>query len=521
MINPRLLRPAKIERPLRDAAKFLVPRSEIPDLGITGITLDSRRVCAGDLYVALPGAFHHGASFAAEAHTNGAVAVLTDQVGSELIGAKSLPVIIVADPRSVLGHLSAWTYGYPASDLLIVGITGTDGKTTTAMLLEAALRGSGHRTGLIGTIATRVADFEFASARTTPEAPDLQALLAVMREHEVTAVVMEVSSHALAFGRVDDIEFDLAVFTNLGHDHLDFHHDQESYFQAKADLFTSARSKRGLVSIDDAWGRRLMKEAQIPVQSYSVAFDSGEIAKQADWLGGGLVAEGVGFRFELQGPDGVDVVGASGLAGVFNVRNSIAAAAAAITLGGDPQLVVDAIEAGSAVPGRMEPIDLGQPFVVLVDYAHTPDAVERALDVGHDLAARRGGRLLVVLGCGGDRDREKRPLMGAIAARLADVVVVTDDNPRSEDPAKIRGEILAGIKPTAAARVGATAQLGAEVIERAGREHALHELVQMARSGDVLMALGKGHESGQEVAGTVYPLDDRTILRSAITVAIS
>ncbi|MEI6622419.1 MAG: UDP-N-acetylmuramoyl-L-alanyl-D-glutamate--2,6-diaminopimelate ligase [Actinomycetes bacterium] len=516
-----LPRPTVVARPLREAGHVVPGLGDTPDVLITGISLDSRTIRPGDLYAALPGANHHGASFVRQAAQNGAAVVLTDPVGAQLIGQdydlSAVPQVIVADPRSLLGALSAWTYGYPAREMAVVGITGTDGKTTTAMLLEAALQAAGHRTGLIGTVVTRIADEEIPAARTTPEATDLHALLAVMRERGVTAVAMEVSSHALALGRVDAVDFDVAVFTNLGHDHLDFHADQESYFQAKASLFTPARSRRGLVCVDDQWGRRLLSEAQIPVQSYSVA-EAGQddlaYGVPADWQGCGLLGSGVGFRYQLQGPAGLSVTGATALAGVFNVRNSVAAAAAAITLGSDPQTAVDGIEYARAVPGRMEPIVEGQPFVVLVDYAHTPDAVSRALSVGQELAVRNGGRLIALLGCGGDRDKAKRPLMGAVAARLADVVVVTDDNPRSERPEQIREQIMAGA--VAQVQLADADRSWVELLDRPERQRALQEVVQMAHSGDVVMALGKGHERGQEIGGTVYPLDDREILRSAI-----
>ena len=504
-----LIRPARINRRLSQTASFLHPLAAIPDLSVTGVTLDSRRVVPGDLYAALPGQQFHGASFVEQAVQMGASAILTDPAGAGIVERALAPLLIVEDPRAVLGQISAWVYGYPARAMSVIGITGTDGKTTTATLLEAGLRGAGHKTGLIGTVVTRIDDLELPAIRTTPEAPDLHALLAVMRERGVTAVAMEVSSHALALGRVDAVEFEVSVFTNLGHDHLDFHHDLSSYFDAKASLFTAERSRHALICIDDAWGIRLRDLTQIPAATYSVSEPGTRAWQRADWQAGELQPHGVGWRFQLRGPH-VELSMQTALPGVFNVRNAVAATAAAAAIGCDVPAVAAAIGQTRGVPGRMEPIEEGQQYVVLVDYAHTPDAVERALGVGRELAVRNGGQLLTLLGCGGDRDRGKRPLMGESAARLADVVVVTDDNPRSEDPARIRREILAGVAQV-------PEDLRAQVIELPGREEALRALVQMARPADVAMALGKGHEQGQEIDGVIYPLDDRAVLRAAIS----
>lgn len=506
----QLVRPLPVPRPLVEVSSGGDWISEVPEVVVTGITLDSRRVAPGDIYCALPGATTHGAVFIAQAVAGGAVAVLTDEHGAALVRQEfaDLPLLVAKDPRAEVGQLASAIYGHPSRDLKIVGITGTDGKTTTAMLTEAGLRSAGYSTGLIGTIATRIGDEQLRSVRTTPEAPDLHALLAVMRERGVGAVAMEVSSHALALGRVSGVEFDLAVFTNLGHDHLDFHKDQEDYFRVKARLFTPRYSTSALVCVDDEWGQQLADVASIPVQTYSVPA-AGQASAMADWSATDLSIDEVGWRFSIQSPAGVQQTGCR-LPGLFNVRNAVAAVASCVVLGASLDLASAGVAECAAVPGRMQPVAAAAGFAVLVDYAHTPDAVGRALDVGRELAEHRGGRLLVLLGCGGDRDRQKRPLMGELAARLADVVVITDDNPRSEDAAQIRREMMGGVELVPHAQ-------RAEVHDIAGREVALRDVVRMAGSGDVVLALGKGHETTQEIDGEFHDLDDRVVLAAAIS----
>jgi UDP-N-acetylmuramoyl-L-alanyl-D-glutamate--2,6-diaminopimelate ligase len=343
------------------------------DVAVSGTTLDSRAVRPGDLYAALPGARTHGARFTAQAAAAGAVAVLTDDAGSGDAAAAGLPTLAVPDPRAVLGDLAAWLYGHPAEALTVIGITGTNGKTTTAYLAEAGLRAAGRTTGLIGTVETRIGDDALPSARTTPEAPDLQALFAVMRERGVDAAVMEVSSHALAQGRVDGTVYDVAVFTNLSQDHLDFHGDIEDYFAAKAQLFTAARARRAVVDVDDAYGARLAAEAGIPVTTVSPSGAS------ADWRCEDVVVEPAGSRFLLRGPDGEVVDGAVRLPGDFNVANAALAVVALACAGVDAATAATGVAARAGVPGRMERVDAGQPFLAVVDYAHTPDAVAVAV----------------------------------------------------------------------------------------------------------------------------------------------
>ncbi|WP_277343416.1 UDP-N-acetylmuramoyl-L-alanyl-D-glutamate--2,6-diaminopimelate ligase [Nocardioides sp. HDW12B] len=486
-------------------------RAHAADVVLTGVTMNSRLVQPGDLYVAAAGATTHGARFAAPAVEAGAVAVLTDDAGAELCRAAEVgvPVLVVAHPRAVVGGLAAWLYGEPARSLALVAVTGTQGKTTTTRLAEAALEVAGVPAGVVGTIGTRVAGEAVTSSLTTPEAPDLHALLAVMVERGVRCCAMEVSSHALVMGRVDGVVFDVAAFTNLGRDHLDFHADVEDYYQAKASLFTPERARRGLVNVDDEHGRRLLAEARIPMTTYAVAPDPDHGPEhEADWRAVEVEATASGSRFVVEGPGGVRVGTEILVPGAFNVSNALCAVALLAEAGLDPVLVAESLARVSGVPGRLERVDAGQDFLAVVDYAHKPDAVEAALS---SLRERTTGRLIVVLGAGGDRDRGKRPLMGEVAARLADLLVVTDDNPRTEDPAAIRGEVLAGAR-----RAGPDESLRAEVHEEGDRRAAIRHAVAQAGPGDTVVVAGKGHETGQEVAGVVHPFDDRVELRAAL-----
>lgn len=462
---------------------------------VTGVSLDSRAVRPGDLYAAVPGSRVHGAAHIRAALERGAAAVLTDAEGAGQVPA-DVPVLVVPRPRDVLGEVSGEVYGWPARRLRTIGVTGTQGKTTTTRLVESGLTGAEIPAAVVGTVGTRILGADVKSTLTTPEAPDLQALLAVMAERGVEACAMEVSSHALVMGRVDGIVFDVAVFLNLGRDHLDFHRDMDDYFAAKASLFTPARSGRALVDVDDAWGRRLLDVASVPVETLSAQ------GSEADWSAYDVSASATGSRFRVRGPNGVDVAAGCPLPGGFNVSNTLAAVAAAATAGFDPAAVAAAIAGGGGVPGRLERIDAGQPFLVVVDFAHKPDAIRAAIDTLRPLT---GGRLIMVLGAGGDRDPGKRPIMGEIAAAGVDVLVVTDDNPRSEDPATIRAAVLAG-----------TTGRRAEVVEIGDRGEAIEAAVGRAAAGDIVLIAGKGHESGQEVAGVVHPFDDRDVAREAV-----
>jgi UDP-N-acetylmuramoyl-L-alanyl-D-glutamate--2,6-diaminopimelate ligase len=507
-----------------------------PEQGVvvTGVTLDSRAIQPGDLYAALPGANVHGVRFVDAAVALGAVAVLTDPTGAALLADHEIrvPVLVVQEPRAVLGSVASLIYGGASESMTMLGITGTNGKTTTAYLLDSALRALGCVTGLIGTVETRIGQDRIKSTRTTPESPDLHALFALMLERGVDTCTMEVSSHALSFHRVDGVRYDVAAFTNLSQDHLDFHGSMEEYFLAKAALFTPARAVRAVVCVDDEWGQRLAVESGVPVVTLSsvpgVTGDWQIETRQPHEPAFELV-EHVGDRRRLSLR--------SALPGDFNRVNTALAALILLSAGHPAQAVQSALATDPHVPGRMETVRVtsghdadqrgadrqGLPLAV-VDFAHTPFAVAAALSA---LRPSTSGSLIVVLGAGGDRDAGKRAAMGAAAAANADVVYVTDDNPRSEDPASIRSAVLAGAfaeqrsdqSPEPRERSGhddEDVRHTPEIIEIGDRAEAVAEAVAKAGPGDTVVVLGKGHESGQDIGGVVRPFDDRAHLSAAL-----
>ena len=478
---------------IADARIVNPPSATMP---VTFVGLDSANVEPGGLFAALPGTRVHGATYAFD---SAAGAILTDEAGLAIIQqtADRRPVLVVEDVRAILGHVAAEVYGHPSRSFTLLGVTGTSGKTTTTYMLEKGLTAAGCKVGLIGTTGTRIMGRDVATELTTPEAPMLQRLFAQMRDEGVTHVVMEVSSHALMLGRVTGSDFDIAAFTNLSQDHLDFHPTMEDYFQAKALFFDPAsdlRGKRSVICIDDEWGTRMAALADNPVtvattRAADVTADLVSVRDQGSQRVK-LNADG-SHEFTLPMP------------GAFNVANAALAAAEATTAGVDLDAFLSGLER-AAVPGRMERIDEGQPFVAVVDYAHKPAAV------GAVLATLRGqvsGRVGVAVGAGGDRDSSKRPLMGAEAARGADFVVVTDDNPRTEDPAAIRAAVLEGAR-------GAGAD--AEIVEVGPRGEAIDALVAWAQPGDAVIVVGKGHEVGQLVGTQKLHFDDREEMRRAI-----
>lgn len=472
-----------------------------PDGGpeVTGVTLAGDDVRPGDLFAALPGSRRHGAEFIGQAAAAGAVAVLTDAAGAPQAAQAGLPALVVDDPRAVVGVIADRVYGAPSRELTIIGITGTAGKTSTAYLVEAGLRAGGHVTGILGTVETRLGDLAVTSKRTTPEAPELHALLAVARERGVTALVMEVSSHALALGRVAGVRFAVAGWTNFGMDHLDFHADSEEYFAAKASFF-DGRARTEILNLDDPALTGLIKPGTV---TYSALGDT-----SATWYATD-VSGGYDQKFTAHGPQGQTIAAGVALAGRHNVANALLALAALTAAGVDPQVAADGIAACPGVPGRLErvPTPPGAPDIVgVVDYAHKPDAIVAALKALRELADYRGGRLICAIGAGGDRDRGKRPVMGRAAAEGSDLLIVTDDNPRTEDPAAIRAEVAAGARQVP----------GVDVTEVGGRRAAIDEAVRRARPGDVIALLGKGHETGQEVGADVLPFDDRVELAAAL-----
>lgn len=465
---------------------------------VTGISLSTTRIEPGDLYAALPGMRVHGARFAVDAVEAGALAILTDAEGA-LLAAGVAPILEVANPRAVLGEIAAEIYHRPSERLRMLGVTGTQGKTTTTRLLESALDAGGVRAAVIGTVGTRINGVALQTALTTPEAPDLQGLLAVMCEQQVEACTMEVSSHALVLGRVDGVVFDVAAFTNLGRDHLDFHETAAEYFEAKAELFTPRRARRGLINIDDEHGRVLVERGGIPMSTFSTH------GADATWRAVEIEEDQGGSSFRVLGPDSIDLRTRVNIPGVYNVSNALCAFAMGVEAGFEAELLARGLAAVSGVPGRLEQIHGGGASApqVYVDYAHKPDAVSAALRALRPLAS---GQLVIVLGAGGDRDSGKRPLMGAAAAELADRVIVTDDNPRSEDPAAIREAVAEGARAVGRAQVQ----------QIADRREAILEAITTSRAGDIVVIAGKGHETGQEIAGIVHPFDDGDEARAAL-----
>lgn len=511
--SPSSMRPEAVQaRPLSALASLLGTSSAVPSPGaravrgtVTGITLDSRRVRRGDLYVAAPGNARHGAEFAGDALASGATAILTDEEGRDRAVATGLPVLVVPDPRAVLGQVAAWVYGRPAAGITLIGVTGTSGKSTSTFLLEAGLRAAGHRTGLVGGVEIRAGDVWFTPELTTPDATDLQGLFALMRERGVSAAAMEVSSHALALGRVDGLLYDVSIFTNLSQDHLDFHRDLDDYFAAKARLFTPEFSRAGVVNIDDAHGRELAATAKIPITTFSAAG-----APEADWRAENVRLGSAGSAFRLVGPGGVEAEVSVALPGPFNVANTLGALVALVEAGVPLQAAVTGVGEFGGVPGRMERVPGADDVQVIVDYAHKPGAVESVLrSLRAVLDDGPGGRLVIVLGCGGDRDRGKRPMMGEAAVRLADLAVFTSDNPRTEDPLAILAAMLEG-----ALRVPIRER--AHVVVEPDRAAAIRLAVGGAAPGDVVVVAGKGHEQGQYVGGEVIPFDDREVAAAAI-----
>jgi UDP-N-acetylmuramoyl-L-alanyl-D-glutamate--2,6-diaminopimelate ligase len=467
---------------------------------ITGVTLRAQDVRPGDLFAALPGATTHGAQFYGAAVESGAVAVLTDAAGLAQLNrdAGTVPVLVHPQPRGVLGEIAATVYGHPSERLAVVGVTGTSGKTTTTYLIEAGLRSAGRSVGLIGTVGLRINGDDIPSALTTPEAPALQALLAAMAERGVDTVVMEVSSHALTLGRVDGIHFAVGGFTNLSRDHLDFHPTMADYFDAKSRLFDPAsplRARHAVVCVDDDAGRAMARRADKAVTVSTKG-------RPADWRAEAVTAHAGVQEFTAIDPAGVHHQVGITLPGDYNIANCLVALAVLDAVGVSPEQASAGLR-HTQVPGRLEQVDRGQDFLALVDYAHKPGALHEVLRT----LRHPDGRLAVVFGAGGDRDPGKRVEMGRIAAELADLVVVTDDNPRSEDPAAIRREILAGT---------VEAGTGAAVVEIADRRAAIDHAVAWAAAGDVVLIAGKGHETGQTRNGQTQPFDDRVQLGAAL-----
>lgn len=509
--RPATVHPVRLDA-IGDALGLAVP-DRFGAVEVTGISLNSRTVQPGDLYVALTGATRHGADFIAQAISAGAVAILTDEAGARLQALGSdvaVPVVVVRQPRNVVGPLSALIYGSQPQDGTapeLFAVTGTNGKTTTTYFITALLRALGRKPGLIGTIEILAGGEAIPSLLTTPESTDVHGLLALMRERGLTAAAMEVSSHAISYQRVDGVRFDVAGFTNLTQDHLDLHGTMDEYFATKAELFTPARARHAVVTVDDPWGQRLAAHSPVPVTTLGTSPGA-----RADWTVTASTPRGLGTDFTLTGPHGAELKVHTGLPGSFNVANAALATVMVLSSGVPVEAVQEALTIRDpftvAVPGRMQLV-CERPAAV-VDFAHNTDALARALEAVR--SAEPGSRLIVVFGATGQRDQGKRPAMGAIAARLADTIIITDDDPHDEDAAAIRADVLAGAQSAKRAD-----SLAADILEVFPREAAIQHAVQLAEPADTILVAGRGHEVWQEVKGVNLALDDRVELRNALT----
>ncbi|HVE47065.1 MAG TPA: UDP-N-acetylmuramoyl-L-alanyl-D-glutamate--2,6-diaminopimelate ligase [Acidimicrobiales bacterium] len=471
--------PARLARLLEDLFVLEV-HGDPQGVEITGVTADSRSAGPGTLFCCIRGTVTDGHDHAAAAVASGAVAVMCDRL---LDLPRPAVQLVVADPRVALAVAAASFFGHPSRSLRVAGITGTNGKTTTTYLLRSVLEAHGWSTGVIGTIGAE---------RTTPEAPVLQARLAAELEGGRRAVAIEVSSHGLSQHRTDAVHFAAVAFTNLTQDHLDYHGDMESYFATKASLFDPGRAEVGVVNADDPYGQRLLQRGGLRLVPYRLA-DAAQLSVDPATAASSFTWEGQPVHLSLGGP--------------FNLANALCAATIARELGVPPPSVAAGLSSAAPVPGRFERVDAGQPFTIVVDYAHTPDALEQLLTTARHMTEATGprGRLVVVFGCGGGRDRAKRPLMGEVAARLADTAVLTSDNPRHEDPIAIIEDVRSG--------VGAAFEPA--LLVQPDRRTAIEEAVAGARPGDVVVVAGKGHETGQTIGDETLPFDDREVARDA------
>jgi UDP-N-acetylmuramoyl-L-alanyl-D-glutamate--2,6-diaminopimelate ligase len=483
-------------RTLRAVSELVSANSNYSDLEnvmVTGVSIDSHQIEAGDLFVAVAGAKTHGATYAGNAKLNGAVAVLTDEVGAALV--TDLPVLIVADPRANAGVISAWLHNEPMRDMFSVAVTGTNGKTTVTTLLHQIAMAASRQSGLVGTVETRIGDEVVAAIRTTPEAPELQSLAAVMRERHMRNLFMEVSSHAVSLNRIGGSHFNIAAFTNLSQDHLDFHENMDAYFAAKAALFSYKYADSAYINIDSAWSKKLMEMQELPVVKIS------RNDKSADWYFERIEIGVHSTSIAIRGTGGILIETTTKLVGDFNLDNLLMAIAISVAGGIDPIDIASITPKLTGAEGRLEKVDLGQSFSALVDYAHSPDSVTRVLAALRESTA---GKIIAVLGCGGDRDKSKRPLMGAALIAGSDVAIFTSDNPRSEEPAQIVKEMVSGLTLPATTSIELDRKLAIEIA------------VASAKPGDVVVLLGKGHEPGQEIAGVKHNFDDRLVLAAAI-----
>ena len=501
VIRPEHVSPRSLEMLVSDLG--LRSRGELRGVEITGLTVMTREVTAGDMFVALRGANRHGAEFVAEARDNGAVAVLTDDEGAEIAAQASLPLVIVESPRDALGEIARWIYRTDDDAPQYFGITGTNGKTSTAYLLEAILRQLGIVTGLSTTAERHIADQTVVSRLTTPEASELHALIARMKEVSVRAVVIEVSAQALTHNRVAGIRFDVAGFTNLSHDHLDDYRDMEEYFHAKLALFHPDIARRGVVSLDSPWGQRIVDNSHIPVTTISSLGD-----ESAYWQVDVTEDNADYTAFTLRSADGVSISTREPVIGRHMAANAALAIVMLIEAGYDPDAIAGALERDGGIhaylPGRTEKVSGDSGPNVYVDFGHSPDAFE------HTLAAVRRfttGKTIMVFGADGDRDATKRFDMARVAAEGCDVLIITDHHPRFEDPASIRAELLVGAR---------SVENGPEIHEASPPEKAIRLAVSLAREGDSILWAGPGHQNYRDIRGERTVYSARDLARAAL-----
>jgi UDP-N-acetylmuramoyl-L-alanyl-D-glutamate--2,6-diaminopimelate ligase len=489
-----MIRPVQeFKRSSKELANYLGLACEL-DFGFTGVVSNSKDLIPGDLFVAMPGNQNHGAKFADTAKSSGAVAVITDSEGAGLVGGK-LPTLVVENPRKILGNICAWFYDFPTTKFSLIGITGTNGKTTTTSLLHQIWSLANKESALIGTTGIVIGGDTYDTSFTTPEAPEIATIFATIYERHIPLAAMEVSSHAIELGRISGSKFRIAAFTNLTQDHLDFHGDMASYFGAKSKLFTHEYAELGFINIDDGYGQRLFETAKIPVIGIAKS------NKKAQWHYETFDPFTGGYEVAIRGTGGILIEGRVNLIGEHNLDNLLMAVAIAYETGIDPLLISGNLQLLTSPAGRLEQVNLGQQFLALVDYAHTPDAVSRVLA---SLRAQTTGKIIAVLGCGGDRDRTKRALMGSKLQAGSDIAIFTSDNPRTENPEAILTEM--------------TSQLALREHDAvmSDRLEAIAFAVTSANPGDCVVLLGKGHETGQEISGIKHPFDDRIELARAI-----
>jgi UDP-N-acetylmuramoyl-L-alanyl-D-glutamate--2,6-diaminopimelate ligase len=466
-----------------------------PGAVVTGMEYDSRRIQPGYLFLCIPGFKTDGHNYISQALDRGAVAVMVEK---PVAVPGNCPVVLVKSSRDAMPYLAARLFNFPSRELRVIGITGTNGKTTTTHLIKAILEEDGHKTGLMGTLNASIGDYEEKLANTTPESLDIQRFLRMVRERQGEYVVMEVSSHALDIGRVNQIDFAAAVFTNLTQDHLDYHRSLEKYREAKIKLFQGlvpSNDHFAVLNADDGSYQKFVEATQVETVSYGLQGTARVRVSESE-------ITMTGSRFRVVFPDGELTIKLN-LPGLFNIYNALAAIAFALREGVRPEVIQQALKKVKGVPGRFELVDAGQDFSVIVDYAHTPDGLENVLKTSRQIAQRR---VITVFGCGGDRDRGKRPLMGKIAAQYSDFTIVTSDNPRSEDPLAIINEILPGLQTVENAHYAVVPD----------RREAIRHAIHLANKDDLIVIAGKGHEDYQLIKGKVYPFDDRKVARECI-----